>query len=70
MPSLTISVSLTMDERLIDAVRARKLVLFVGAGVSQQLSLPSWDGLTDQVAQQLGFEPAIFRSHGGHLELF
>src|SRR6185437_8330440 len=59
-----------MDERLLEAARARRLVLFVGAGVSEHLSLPSWDGLTDQVASQLGFEPAIFRSHGGPLELF
>jgi hypothetical protein len=58
-----------MNDQLIEALRARKLLLFVGAGVSTHLGLPSWEGLTDHVAAQLGFDPAIFKAQGDYLQL-
>lgn len=33
------------------------------------LGLPSWSGLIDEMANQLGYDPRIFREHGHFLEL-
>jgi hypothetical protein len=41
-----------------------RLIPFVGAGLSQPLGLPSWDGLIDSVAVQLGYDPTVFRLSG------
>jgi SIR2-like protein len=54
---------------LIDAVRARQAVLFVGAGVSRHLGLPTWTELIREMAKQLEYDPAVFDQHGGYLEL-
>jgi hypothetical protein len=58
-----------MIEPLIQAVRNRQAILFVGAGVSKQLGLPSWNELISEMAKQLDYDPAVFQSHGGYLEL-
>jgi SIR2-like domain len=44
-------------------------VLFVGAGVSQNLGLPSWSDLMNEVAKQLGYDPQVFKLFGGYLSL-
>lgn len=49
--------------------KAKKLILFVGAGVSQNLGLPSWRDLINQVAKELNYDPAIFQSYGEYLAL-
>jgi hypothetical protein len=58
-----------MIEPLIQAVRNRQAILFVGAGVSRQLGLPSWNELISEMAKQLDYDPSVFQSHGGYLEL-
>lgn len=57
-----------MDE-LVQAYRARRLILFVGAGASMQLGLPSWRQLVDHIARELDFDPDIFRTFGTDLTL-
>lgn len=52
-----------MDE-LIEAYRSGRLVLFVGAGVSMNLGLPSWRELIDHMAQDLGFDAEIYQTYG------
>ena len=59
-----------MDSRLIEAMRTRRVILFVGAGVSQNLNLPSFDELAGHIAEQLQFDDKIFKSHGDNRELF
>jgi len=54
---------------LVDALVERRLVLFVGAGVSQGLGLPSWEGLVRHMAQQLGYHPELFLSLGDNYTL-
>lgn len=54
---------------LSQAYRERRLILFIGAGVSMGLGLPSWEKLIDRMAEELGYEPDIFRTYGNALTL-
>lgn len=58
-----------MIDELLDAHRAGKLMLFVGAGVSANLGLPNWDALIEHIAEELGYDPKIFSTYGTHLAL-
>ncbi|MFA6117655.1 MAG: SIR2 family protein [Sphingomonas sp.] len=48
-----------MIEDLARQIRQRRVILFAGAGLSQPLKLPSWDGLIAQMARDLGYDPAV-----------
>lgn len=56
-------------DQLIQAYRAKRLILFVGAGVSMGLGLPSWRQLVDHMATELGYDPDIYRTFGSDLTL-
>ncbi len=56
-------------EDLVTALRERRVILFVGAGVSQNLELPSFGGLIDHLAEELGYDANIFRLFGDYLSL-
>lgn len=58
-----------MLEPLVDALRARQVILFVGAGVSRTLGLPSWQELIDHIAAEVGYDPRVFEKNGNYLEL-
>ena len=58
-----------MNAELFDAHHTGKLILFVGAGVSDNLGLPSWGALIDHIADDLGYDPKIFSTYGTHLAL-
>lgn len=58
-----------MNDKLLDAYRNRKLILFVGAGVSANLNIPDWNGLISHIASELGYDPKIFSTYGNHLAL-
>ena len=51
-------------EEVRQGIAGQKLVLFAGAGVSMNLDLPSWSGLVDKMARDIGFDPALFRTMG------
>ena len=53
-----------MTEELVEAVREHRVVLFVGAGVSAGLGLPTWRQLIDLIADDLGYDPEIFNRLG------
>lgn len=42
---------------LITSYRERNVILFVGAGVSKNLGLPTWSKLIDHIAKELGYDP-------------
>ncbi|MFG0584559.1 SIR2 family protein [Pseudomonas sp. zjy_9] len=58
-----------MNAELLHAHRTNKLMLFVGAGVSANLSLPTWSQLTAHIATELGYDPKIFSTYGTPLAL-
>lgn len=58
-----------MNAELLQAYRTNKLMLFVGAGVSANLSLPTWDELIAHIARELGYDPKIFATYGTPLAL-
>lgn len=47
-------------EGLRQAVRERNVILFVGAGVSMNLGLPSWEELIGWMGAELGYDPEEF----------
>lgn len=51
------------------AHREKRLIPFLGAGYSQPLDLPQWDALMGWMANDLGFDPALFKLHGSALQL-
>lgn len=56
-------------DRLFQAYQSKQLILFIGAGVSMGLGLPSWRQLIDHMAKELGFDPDIYRTFGTDLTL-
>lgn len=58
-----------MNPELVDAYRQGQLILFVGAGVSRALELPSWRQLIDRMARELGYDPEVFQTYGNDLTL-
>jgi hypothetical protein len=57
-----------MDE-LISSYRNGNVILFVGAGVSKNLGLPTWSELISHIAADLGYDPEIYKSFGNDLAL-
>ncbi len=58
---------MNLPTELIDAVKKKDLILFVGAGVSSCLGLPSWSQLIDKIGEDLGYDPALLSSYGDYL---
>jgi hypothetical protein len=56
-------------KELVDAIKARDVILFVGGGVSMNLGLPSWEELIEKLAQDLGYEKDIYKTLGDPLVL-
>lgn len=56
-------------EELIKKIKNNEVILFVGAGVSATLNLPTWSQLVDYLAETLGFDSSIFKLYGDNLML-
>lgn len=50
------------SRQLKQLISERKVILFVGAGVSAGLGVPTWSGLVNQMADELGYDHKIFQS--------
>ena len=51
------------------SINPNETILFVGAGLSMQLGLPSWSSLIGEIGTELGFDPDIFRGFSNYLAL-
>lgn len=58
-----------MNKQLIEDYKNGKILLFVGAGVSANLGLPTWSSLINRLAQELGYDPEVFKTYGDYLAL-
>jgi len=58
-----------MLPNLIDLIREDRVVLFVGAGVSRNLGLPSFSELINHLANELDYDSEIFNTYGDYLTL-
>ncbi len=56
-------------DELISELKRNKVILFVGAGVSMNLGLPSWNELIRRMAVELEYDPDSFQNYGDFLEL-
>lgn len=55
-----------MNVELKSEIKEKKLVLFIGAGVSRSLGLPSWEELINEMGEQLNFNPEVFKILGNN----
>ena len=56
-------------DQLIKEYKKGKLILFVGAGVSANLGLPTWSELIGKLASDLDYDPDVFGTYGDFLAL-
>ncbi len=50
-------------------INQKKLIPFVGAGLSMNLGLPSFAQLIDKIADELEYDSAVFKLNGNYLQL-
>jgi SIR2-like domain len=56
-------------KELIAAAKERRLLPFIGAGLSADLGLPTWSQLISTVAQDLDMDPDVAALHGDFLQI-
>lgn len=56
-------------EQLLSSFKKGNVILFVGAGVSMNLGLPSWRALIDKIAEELGYDADIYQTFGNNYAL-
>ncbi len=54
---------------LVEAIRNKRAILFVGAGVSRNVGVPTTEEVVAEIARQLGYDPESFRMLGDHRAL-
>ena len=56
-------------QNLAELIKQKKVLLFVGAGISASIGLPTWNSLMGRLGEMEGFENTLFRSHGDNMML-
>lgn len=55
--------------KLAKLLREKKVMLFVGAGISASVGLPTWNALIREMGEKDGFDAELFESHGDNMML-
>lgn len=55
--------------KLAKLLREKKVMLFVGAGISASVGLPTWNALMREMGEEDGFDAELFESHGDNMML-
>lgn len=50
-----------MIDELKKSIESKNTILFVGAGISATLGLPTWSELISQIASDLGYNDKLFK---------
>lgn len=58
-----------MNKELKKAIKEKNVILFVGAGISATLGLPTWDSLITEIGNNLGYDADLFKQYGDSLIL-
>jgi len=58
-----------IPNELTDAVRQKRVIPFIGAGLSMSLGLPSWSQLMEMVSEELEMDADIASLHGDFLQI-
>ena len=56
-------------KKLAKKIKNNEVILFVGAGISANLGLPTWQEMIDEMADHLGIDKEIFSLYGNSLDL-
>ena len=57
------------NRELKKAIKEKRVILFVGAGISATLGLPTWDDLVSKMGDDLGYDSDLFKQYGDNLIL-
>ena len=55
------------NRELKKAIKEKRVILFVGAGISATLGLPTWDDLVSKMGDDLGYDSDLFKQYGSPL---
>lgn len=58
-----------MNEELKKAIKEKNVILFIGAGVSATLKLPTWSELVSHIASEIGYDQELYKQYGDSLQL-
>jgi hypothetical protein len=56
-------------KQLRDEYKKGRVILFVGAGVSENLGIPTWPKFIDKIAEDLDYDSEVFNTYGDFLAL-
>lgn len=51
------------------SIKEKNVILFIGAGISATLGLPTWDSLVSKMGNDLGYDKDVFKQYGDNLIL-
>lgn len=56
-------------QELVELLKQRKVLLFVGAGISASIGFPTWNQLIKELGIKVGYEGVLFQCHGDNMML-
>lgn len=66
---LTVGLDKEIIQEILERITEEKLILFIGAGVSANVGIPTWNELINTLSKELGYDSEVFNLLGDNLEL-